>query len=91
MESKRTVLDSINSKFISLPKNIKIIPPNTKISPYSLFPFIDVGIVYNGTVGLEMSTQGIPVVVAGNAHYGKKAFTYDISTKKDRKLYVSDL
>jgi len=82
MESKRTVLDNINDKFITLPNNIKIIPPTTKISPYSLFPFIDVGIVYNGTVGLEMSIQNIPVVAAGNAHYGKKGFTYDASTKE---------
>lgn len=82
MESKHTVLDYINDHFTSLTENIKIIPPDTKISPYSLFPFIDVGIVYNGTVGLEMSTQGIPVVVTGDAHYGKKSFTFDI-TKKD--------
>jgi len=83
MESKRTVLDYINDKFRNLPENIKIIPSNTKISPYSLFPFIDVGLVYNGTVGLEMSIQGIPVIVAGNAHYSKKDFTYDISTKEE--------
>lgn len=82
MESKRTVLDNINDKFITLPNNIKIIPPTTKMSPYSLFPFIDVGIVYNGTVGLEMSIQNIPVVAAGNAHYGKKGFTYDVSAKE---------
>ena len=83
MESKRTVLDSINDKFADLPENIKIIPPDTEISPYSLFPFTDVGLVYNGTVGLEMSIKGIPVIVSGNAHYGKKDFTYDIFTKKE--------
>jgi hypothetical protein len=83
MESKRTVLEYISDKFRTLPDNIKIIPSNTKISPYSLFPFIDIGLVYNGTIGLEMSIQGIPVIVSGNAHYGKKGFTYDISTKEE--------
>ena len=80
MQSKYTVLDYIKEKCDSLPENIKIIPPDTKISPYSLFPYIDVGLVYNGTIGLEMATRGIPVVTAGDAHYGKKGFTYDVKT-----------
>jgi hypothetical protein len=83
MESESTVLDYINSKYSSIPENIKIIPPNTTISPYSLFPFIDVGIVYIGTIGLEMAANNIPVIVAGDAHYSNKGFTYDISTKED--------
>ena len=76
-------LDYLKEKFTNLSENISIIPPNTEISPYSLFPFIDVGLVYNGTVGLEMAIKGIPVIVAGNAHYGKKGFTYDIEKKVD--------
>jgi hypothetical protein len=82
-DSLSTVEDYINSCFPSLPKNIKVVPPDTKISPYSLFSIIDVGIVYNGTIGLEMALQGLPVVVAGVAHYGKKKFTYDAATKKE--------
>lgn len=82
-ESKGSVSDYINNTFASLPKNITIIPPDTNISPYSLFPFIDIGIVYNGTIGLEMVLQGIPVVVAGIAHYNRKRFTFDVSTKNE--------
>jgi len=83
MESQETVLDFINEKHPDLPDNIKIIPPDTKISPYSLFPFIDVGLVYNGTVGLEMTIDKIPVIVAGDAHYNEKGFTNDVENKKD--------
>jgi len=82
-KSKNTVSDYIKSKFDPIPKNVKIIPPVTTISPYSLFPFIDAGIVYNGTIGLEMAVQGVPVIVSGVAHYGKKGFTYDVSSKKE--------
>jgi len=92
MESEKTVLDYLKEKFTELPNNIKIISPNTDISPYSLYPFIDVGLVYNGTIGLEMVIQGFPVVVAGNAHYGRKGFTYDIFTKDDfSKLIFTEL
>ena len=83
MESKKTILDYIKKNFGTLPENVKIIPPNTIISPYSLFPFIDVGLVYNGTIGLEMSIWEIPVIVSGNAHYGNKNFTYHIKTKEE--------
>ena len=85
LKSENTVSDYISNKFDSLPENIKIIPPDTKISPYDLFQFIDAGIVYNGTIGLEMALNNIPVALAGRTHYAGKGFTYDISTKKEYK------
>lgn len=92
MESKKTVLDYLEEKFTDLSENIKIISSDTMISPYSLFPFIDLGLVYNGTVGLEMAIKGLPVIVAGNAHYGKKGFTYDILTKNEySKILFSEI
>lgn len=92
-ESEETMQDYIHNHFDSLPRNIKIIPPDTDIAPYSLFPYIDVGIVYNGTVGLEMILNDIPVVVAGKIHYFGKGFTYDVNEKKDydRILFAATL
>lgn len=91
-QSENTFLDYINNKFHSLPENIEIIPPDTKMSPYRLFPFIDVGIVYNGIIGLEMAMNDIPVVLGGRTHYGEKGFTYDVSTKKEyRDILFGDI
>jgi len=84
-KSENTVMDYINNKYASLPENIKIIPPDTTISPYSLFSSIDAGIVYHGTVGLEMALNNIPVVVVGLAEYGESGFTYDVLTKEEYK------
>jgi len=90
-QSEKTVLDEIKQQFPDLPKNISVIPPDTKISPYSLFPFLDCGIIYNGTLGLEMLMSNIPIVVAGEAHYRDKGFTYDASDKNDyRNLLLGD-
>jgi len=92
MESTQTVLDYINNNFSSLPENIKVIPPVTDISPYSLFPFTDVGLVFNGTIGLEMALQGIPVIVVGDTHYGEKGFTYDLpSINKYKRILFKDI
>ena len=38
------------------------ISPELKIKPYDLFSFIDVGLVYNGTLALEMLWSDIPVI-----------------------------
>lgn len=73
--------DFINQK-TSLTSNITIIPSDTNISAYSLFPFMEAGIVYNGTIGLELALNEIPVIVAGKTHYGNKDFTYDITSKE---------
>lgn len=89
-KSMNTVSDYILDNFSPLTENIKIIPPDTKISPYSLFSFIDAGIVYNGTIGLEMTLHGIPVIIAGITHYGNKKFTYDVSTKEEYKKIISN-
>jgi hypothetical protein len=92
MESKTTIAEFIADKCYPLTENIKIIPPDTKISPYSLFPFIDVGLVYTGTIGLEMSMNGIPVITGGSAHYANKGFTNDTKTKEEyAKLLYKDI
>lgn len=85
LKSKNNVLDYVNETFKSLPDNIKIIPPDTKISPYDLFKYLDAGIVYNGTIGLELVLNKISVIAAGRTHYGNKGFTNDASTKDEYK------
>jgi hypothetical protein len=90
--AEKTMLDYINEKYPSLPENIKTIPPDTDISAYSLFPIIDVGIVCNGTVGLEMALYNIPVIVTGKVHYYNKGFTYDVSSEKEyTKTIIADI
>ena len=40
-----------------------------KILTYDLFEFIDVGLVFNGTLGLEMILNDIPVIACGKTPY----------------------
>lgn len=64
-------------------KNLIFIPSNNLIKSYSLFPIIKAGIVYNGTIGLEMMYKKIPVLIAGKAPYSYKEFTVDFKNKKE--------
>lgn len=64
------VVDAICARWPVLPANVSFIAPELRIKTYELFPLIDLGVVYNGTIGLEMLLKGIPVVTAGAAPYG---------------------
>lgn len=63
--------------------NLTILEPDTDVNVYSLMEDLDVGLVYNSTVGLEMAYAGKPVVVAGYPHYRGLGFTYDADTEEE--------
>jgi hypothetical protein len=77
-----------------LSSNVRLVPPDTDINTYSLFDDIDVGLVYNSTVGLEMAFYGVPVVVAGETHYRDLGFTHDVDSLaeyRDRLGEISEI
>ena len=81
--SSKEIIESKINKNISDIKNIIYIPSNNSLKSYSLFPFIKGGVVYNGTIGLEMMYKKIPVLIAGEAPYSNKGFTIDFKNKKE--------
>ena len=81
--SRNSVYDFIMDKYTKLPSNIFVVNPDENMSPYSLFEYTDVGIIANGTTGLEMVLNDIPTIVVGHAHYRGKGFTYDASTLEE--------
>jgi hypothetical protein len=69
--SLKGVSQFIREKYPQLPNNITIIEPECKIKTYDLFPYIDLGVIFTGTLGLEMMLAEIPVVSTGaTSHYG---------------------
>ena len=65
----------INRVLPSLPEHIHVIGPEEKVNTYDLIAAADLGLVYTTTVGLEMAMSGVPVIVAGETHYGNHGFT----------------
>jgi len=80
--------DVIRQFFSTLPENLKILWSDSNINTYSIFEMIDVGITATGTVGIELALLGKPCIVFDYAHYAKKSFTVDVSTKT---MYVNYL
>jgi hypothetical protein len=67
----------IDTRFPSLPSHVHVIPAEEQVSPLEFFHVIDGAVTVYGTAGLELALQGKPVILAGEAHYGGKGFTYD--------------
>jgi len=83
--SNRGVVDFIIERFGNIPKNMTIITPNMKIKSYDLFPFIDIGLVFNGTIGLEMLINNVPVINTGMSPY---SFLDSASSPASRGEYI---
>lgn len=83
-----SVAETIRQAFPNLPEHIHLIGAQEKINTYDLIENTDLALVYTTTVGLEMATRGIPVLLSGNAHYRKKGFTLDADSWEEyfRKL-----
>jgi hypothetical protein len=67
----------VQSHFPDLPPHVRLIPAEESISPLEFFQLVDGGVTVYGTSGLELAVQGKPVILAGEAHYGGKGYTYD--------------
>lgn len=90
--SIKSVRDFIADKYPQLPNNVTMIHPEFKLKTYDLFPFIDLGVVYNGTLGLEMMLHDIPVIVCGLSPYGfLKSATIPDSIQSYENLLVGKL
>jgi len=69
-------------------KNLIFIDSDYLLSSYLLFHYIKAGMVYNGTIGLEMMYKNIPVLIAGKAPYSEKGFTIDFGLKEEYFRYI---
>ena len=67
----------IQRHFPYLPPHVKVISAEDNINPLDFTQLVDGGVTVYGTVGLELALLGKPVILAGEAHYGGKGFTYD--------------
>ena len=84
------VADFIREEFgDNLPSNVFLIEPHMKIKPYDLFPYIDLGVIFSGTLGLEMMLNKIPVVSTGITPYLDLGFANEPKSKDEYKKILN--
>jgi hypothetical protein len=75
--SRQRIAAEIRKAFSALPQNVFIIPPESRISTYVAMQQCDAVIIYGTKTGVELTSMGIPVIVAGEAWIRGKGITQD--------------
>ncbi len=82
---------ALESEVGDLPDHIQVIAPDTDISTYSFFTIADSCVTVRGTVGIEASCFGIPVITAGTGRYSHLGFTRDAKSVEEYRATLRNL
>jgi len=75
--SRQPIVAEIFKAFPTLPANVFIIGPESRVSTYAAMLQCDSVIIYNTKTGVELTSMGIPVIVGGEAWIRNKGITLD--------------
>lgn len=81
--SRQRVTDEIARVVGDLPANVFVIPPTSRISTYVVAEQSDSVIIYGTKMGVELSSLGIPIIVAGEAWIRGKGVTLDAHSREE--------
>lgn len=82
IKSQQPVVAEIARAFPDLPKNVFIIPPQSKVSTYAAMMQCDSVLIYGTKTGVELTSFGVPVIVAGEAWIRNKGITIDARSRE---------
>ena len=74
---------AIRTQIGELPGHVHVLPPDTEISTWSLFPVTDYGVTIRGSTGFELPCFGKPALTAGTGFYSGRGFTVDSGSAEE--------
>jgi hypothetical protein len=83
LPSRQPVVAEIRRAYPVLPANVFLVPPESQISTYAAMLQCDSVIIFGTKTGVELTSMGIPVVVAGEAWIRNKGVTLDATSVPD--------
>ena len=81
--SRQRMVDVVREAFPRLPQNVLVIPPDSRISTYALMSMCDSVVIYGTKTGVELTSLGTPVIVAGEAWIRNKGISRDVSSPEE--------
>lgn len=69
---------------VNVPENVLLLG-HKDINGHALAPYLDLAILYNGSSGLELAAQGIPVIMT--SHFGRHDYPVDLIYPESREQY----
>jgi hypothetical protein len=83
LPSRQRAADELRRAFPQMPPNVRVVPPESRLSTYALMSRANAAIIYGTKTGVELAAMGIPVIVAGEAWVRGKGFTRDTRTAEE--------
>lgn len=78
--SRQPVVQELKMRFPTLPDNVFVVGPESSVSTYALAELCDSVLIYGTKTGVELTSMGIPVIVAGEAWIRNKGVTLDATS-----------
>ena len=91
LPSRQPIISEIHQAIPSLPPNVFLIPPESHVSSYAAMLQCDAVIIYGTKMGVELTSLGIPVIVAGEAWIRNKDITLDANSSQQYVTYLDQL
>jgi len=82
IQSRQPIAEEIRRELGALPPNIYVIPPESKVSTYAVMTQCDSVLIYGTKTGVELTSLGVPVIVAGEAWIRNKGITIDARSRE---------
>jgi hypothetical protein len=79
--TNQPLVPEIERRFPTLPANVKLVLPESKVSSYVLGKMSKLALVYGARVGMELVMLGTPVIVAGESLIRGRGFTLDPASR----------
>jgi hypothetical protein len=81
--SRQPILAELKKRIPQLAPNIIVVPPESGMSTYALMSLCNAAIIYGTKMGVELTSFGLPVIVAGEAWIRNKGLTHDASSPEE--------
>jgi hypothetical protein len=82
IQSRQPIAEEIRREIGPLPPNIHVIPPESTVSTYAVMTNCDSVLIYGTKTGVELTSLGVPVIVAGEAWIRNKGITIDARSRE---------
>jgi hypothetical protein len=79
--AREKVVPALRERFPNLPANVFVVAPENRISTYPIMEACNAVIIYGTKTGVELSSMGIPTIVAGEAWIKNKGITIDPASR----------
>ena len=91
IQSRQPIPEEIRRELGTLAPNINIIPPDSRVSTYAVMTQCDSVLIYGTKTGVELTSLGVPVIVAGEAWIRNKGITIDARSREHYRELLDSL